>query len=335
MSTPLTDLQRRALELVKQSDFGEEAARVNAAIAEQAPQDISAWTRLGRCHLEQRNWDEAVTALRTALSLNPSHTIATNLLNEVRKQRALTPTAAQRSMTGFGTREFAMLSSLSASEACAALQSRIDMLLETLNATDTAARIVSARHAAGATGSKLFHANSPVAHSIGHIYVFQHGGRFEPQFNIGWFSSPPFPSSCVRIGLGFNVAPAGVEAGQESALGSYERFQRTLEKSWKRELARWMADNGGFIQYGDRPPSTCSPTRPSSGCSTATTPRRSNGSSSAAGCFSTSPTMRELWATGRGSGKQWTTRSGRSTRSGWERIAEIGVGIVCRNAPGA
>jgi tetratricopeptide (TPR) repeat protein len=254
MSTPLTDLQRRALELVKQSDFGEEAARVNAAIAEQAPQDISAWTRLGRCHLEQRNWDEAVTALRTALSLNPSHTIATNLLNEVRKQRALTPTAAQRSMTGFGTREFAMLSSLSASEACAALQSRIDMLLETLNATDTAARIVSARHAAGATGSKLFHANSPVAHSIGHIYVFQHGGRFEPQFNIGWFSSPPFPSSCVRIGLGFNVAPAGVEAGQESALGSYERFQRTLEKSWKRELARWMADNGGFIQYGDRPP---------------------------------------------------------------------------------
>ena len=254
MSTPLTDLQRRALELVKQSDFGEEATRVNAAIAEQAPQDISAWTRLGRCHLEQRNWDEAVTALRTALSLNPSHTIATNLLNEVRKQRALTPTAAQRSMTGFGTREFAMLSSLSASEACAALQSRIDMLLETLNATDTAARIVSARHAAGATGSKLFHANSPVAHSIGHIYVFQHGGRFEPQFNIGWFSSPPFPSSCVRIGLGFNVAPAGVEAGQESALGSYERFQRTLEKSWKRELARWMADNGGFIQYGDRPP---------------------------------------------------------------------------------
>jgi len=139
MSTPLTDLQRRALELVKQSDFGEEAARVNAAIAEQAPQDISAWTRLGRCHLEQRNWDEAVTALRTALSLNPSHTIATNLLNEVRKQRALTPTAAQRATTGFGTREFAMLSSLSATEACAALQPRIDMLLDTLNATETAA----------------------------------------------------------------------------------------------------------------------------------------------------------------------------------------------------
>jgi tetratricopeptide (TPR) repeat protein len=250
----LADLQRRALELVKQSDFGEEATSVNAAITEQAPQDISAWTRLGRCHLEQRNWDEAVTALRTALGLNPSHTIATNLLNEVRKQRALTPTAAQRATTGFGTREFAMLSSLSASEACAALQPRIDMLLETLNATDTAARIVSARQAAGASGSKLFHANSPVAHSIGHIYVFHHGGRFEPQFNVGWFSSPPFPSSCVRIGIGFNVAPASVEAGQESALAAVERFQQTLEKSWKRELARWMTASGGFIQYGDRPP---------------------------------------------------------------------------------
>jgi len=250
----LADLQRRALELVKQGDFGDEAARVNAGITEQAPQDISAWTRLGRCHLEQRHWDEAVTALRTALSLNPSHTIATNLLNEVRKQRALTPTAAQRSTTGFGTREFAVLSSLSASEACEALQPRIDMLLETLNATDTAARIVSARQAAGATGSKLFHANSPVAHSIGHIFVFHHGGRFEPQFNIGWFSSPPFPASCVRVGLGFNVAPAGVEAGQESVLASFERFQQTLEKSWKHELRRWMAANGGFIQHGDRAP---------------------------------------------------------------------------------
>jgi hypothetical protein len=254
MSTPLPELQRRALELVKQGDFGDEAAHVNAAITETAPSDISAWTRLGRCHLEQRNWDEAVTALRTALSLNPSHTIATNLLNEVRKQRALTPTAAQRSTTGFGSREFALLSTLSASEACAALQPRIDMLLETLNATDTAARIVSARQAAGETGSKLFHANSSSAHSIGHIFVFHHGGRFEPQFNVGWFSSPPFPSSCVRIGLGFNVAPSSVEAGQQRALVFFDRFQQTLEKSWKRELARWMAANGGFIQYGDRPP---------------------------------------------------------------------------------
>ena len=222
-----------------------------------------------------------------------------------------------------------MLSSLSATESCAALQPRIDMLLETLNATDTAARIVSARQAAGETGSKLFHANSPVAHSIGHIFVFHHGGRFEPQFNIGWFSSPPFPASCVRIGLGFNVAPAGVEAGQESALASFERFQQTLEKSWKRELARWMAANGGFIQYGDRPPAVdLLPDQAVEWLLNCRTPRRSNGSSSAAGCFSTSRTMRESWATGRGSEKPWTTRSGRCIRSGWGLIGKKWVSGV-------
>jgi tetratricopeptide (TPR) repeat protein len=254
----LADLERRALELVKRGDFGEEASRVNAAIAEQAPRDVSAWTRLGRCYLEQRNWDDAVLALRAALAVNPSHTIATNLLNEVRKQRALTPTAAQRSTTGFGAREFAMLAALSASEACAALQPRIDMLLDALNSTDTAARIVSVRQSQAESGTKLFHANSHSARATGHVSVSHRGGRFEPQFNLGWLSSPPFPASCVRMGLGFNFTAVRREsdevAGLERALAFFERFQQTLEKSWKRELARWMAANGGFIQYADRPP---------------------------------------------------------------------------------
>jgi tetratricopeptide (TPR) repeat protein len=250
----LADLQRRALELVKQGDFGDEASRVNAAITELSPRDISAWTRLGRCHLEQRNWDDAVVALRAALSVNPSHTIATSLLNEVRKQRARTPTAAERSTTGFGAREFAMIASLSGEDACAALRPRIDALLDTLNATDTAALVVSARRSRGEDGSKLFHAGSHSAPSSGLVSVFHHGGRHEPQFNMGWLSHPPFPASCVRIGLGFNLSSAAGEDGQERALEFFERFQRTLETSWKRELARWMAANGGFIQYSDRPP---------------------------------------------------------------------------------
>ena len=37
-------------------------------------------------------------------------------------------------------------------------------------------------------------------------------------------------------------------------LAFFERFQQTVERSWKRELARWMAANGGFLQYGARPP---------------------------------------------------------------------------------
>ena len=54
--------------------------------------------------------------------------------------------------------------------------------------------------------------------------------------------------------MGFNFSRAAGEDKQERALEFFERFQRTLDKSWKRELARWMATNGGFIQYADHEP---------------------------------------------------------------------------------
>jgi hypothetical protein len=258
MSTDIVELERRALELVKQADFGAEAIRVNAAIAEHAPRNESAWTRLGRCHLEQRNWDEAVVALRTALTLNPSSTVATNLLGEVRKRRALTPTASQRVTTGFSAREFAMLETLSPDEVTRALRPRIEALFDAVNASTIAARIVETRQRQGESGSKLFHANSFHSISTGHIFAFHHGARWEPQFNIGWFSSPPLDASCVRVGLGFNFSTTGRDpdrvAGQERILAFFERFQQALDKSWRQELARWMAASAGFIQYADHPP---------------------------------------------------------------------------------
>jgi tetratricopeptide (TPR) repeat protein len=253
----LADLQRRALDLMKLADFGPDAVRINQAIVEQAPNDTAAWTRLGRCHLEQRNFDEAVTALRTALARNPSSSVATNLLNEVRKQRALTPTAVERAITGFSAREFALLESLPVDEAYKALRPRIDALFDTLNASSVAARIVEARQRRGESGSKLFHANSCSIGSAGHIFAFHYGGRWEPQFNLGWYS-PPAGDACFRAGLGFHVSRTdrGPDraAGQERVLASFERFQRTVDRSWKQELARWMTGNGGFLQYGARPP---------------------------------------------------------------------------------
>ena len=256
--TDIDALQRRALELMKHADFGEESIRVNREIVERSPTDEGAWTRLGRCHLEQRQFDEAVTALRTALSINPSKTIATNLLNEVRKRRALTPTATQRASTGFSSREFALIETLTGDELLQALRPRMEALFDTLNASTAAGRIVDARRRAGESGSKLFHANSYYpGQAAGHVYAFHHGGRWEPQFNLGWFT-PPIAASCLRIGIGFNVSRAGRDPnpddGQERALRYFERFQRTIAKSWQRELARWMAADGGFIQYGDNPP---------------------------------------------------------------------------------
>lgn len=254
------DLQRRALELARQGDFGDEAARVNAAIIEFAPQDVSAWTRLGRCHFEQRNWDEATSALRAALQLNPAHTVATNLLNEVRKHRREAPPRAEPSTTGFGPREFGMLQSPPVGERRHALRTKVGALLETLNATHTSSLIARARRDAGAHESTLFDADVGDMDAKGRLVVYQRGGRFEPQLNLGWFSHPPFPANCMRVGLGFDFSAGGTDAdsvaGCEQALSFFERFQQVLARSWSVELTRWMASDGGFIQYGDRPPAT-------------------------------------------------------------------------------
>jgi tetratricopeptide (TPR) repeat protein len=257
-STDLATLERRALDYMKQADFGPDAVRVNTQIVEQAPTQESAWTRLGRCHLEQRNFDEAVSALRAALALNPANGVATNLLTEVRRRRALTPSAIARATTGFSPREFALIETLAPEEACRALRTRIDALFDAVNASPIAARIVEARRHQHESGSKLFHANSVHSSSTGHIFAFHHGGRWEPQLNLGWFSSPPHAATCMRIGLGFDASQAARDpdrtAGAEAVLACFERFQQALEKSWKSELARWMGASGGFIQYGDHAP---------------------------------------------------------------------------------
>lgn len=257
MTDDLPSLERRALELMKTADFGDESVRVNAAIVERRPRDEGAWTRLGRCYLEQRRFDEAVAALRTALAINPAKTIATNLLAEVRKRRALTP-AVQRAATGFTSREFALIESLAGDELLEALQPRIEALFDTLNQSSVAGRIVDAR-LRGEAGAKLFHANSCHAASTpGHVYAFHHGGRWEPQFNLGWFARP-VTASCMRIGVGFHFSHEGRDpdrqAGQEAILQYFERFQQALASSWRGELARWLGVSGGFLQYGRNPPS--------------------------------------------------------------------------------
>ena len=255
----VVQLEARAIGLMKSGDFGDEAVRINQALVERAPQNDRAWTRLGRCLLEQRRFDAAIEALRTALSVNGANTVATNLLSETRKRRAMTPTAAERATTGFTVREFAVLETHSPADACAALRTRIELLFDSVNAMSIAARIVEARQRQGAAGTKLFHANSCHPGGAGHIDAFHHGGRWEPQFNIGWFTEPSM-ASCVRIGIGFNTSSAGRdperETGQEQVLRYFERFQRTVAKSWRTELARWMASNAGFLQTAAQPPAT-------------------------------------------------------------------------------
>jgi hypothetical protein len=253
------NLQQRAVELAKNNSYGVEALDVNLQITRDDPANQGAWTRLARCYLEQRRFADAAGALATVLELNPSNTIAKSLLSEVTKRRAMALPAAESS-SGFSAHDFDALGHLAPVEAARALGPKIEALLMSINEQRTAARIVEARNRAGQPGSKLFHRNSFHEGGDGLIYAYHHGGRWEPQFNLGWLSATPWGGDWMRIGLGFNLAASGGReeqaGGQEGMVRYVEIFQQQLSTAWRRHLADWMGTSGGFIQYGSRGPAT-------------------------------------------------------------------------------
>jgi hypothetical protein len=251
------NLQQRAVELAKSNSFGGEALDVNLQITRDDPSNQGAWTRLARCYMEQRRFADAAGALATVLDLNPSNTIAKSLLTEVTKRRAMALPAAE-ALSGFSAPEFDALGHLAPVEAARALGPKIESLLLAVNDQRTAARIVETRNRAGQPGSKLFHRNSYHEGGDGLVHAYHHGGRWEPQFNIGWLSANRWGGDWMRIGIGFNLlAAAGRDdqaGGQEGMVRYFEIFQQQLASAWRRHLSDWMGKSGGFIQYGARGP---------------------------------------------------------------------------------
>ena len=257
MPAPLADLQQRAVELAKHHNFGSDALQVNLEITREDAANQGAWTRLARCFLEQRRFSEAAGALATVLDLNPSNTIARSLLTEVTRRRASALPEAEAA-SGFAAHDFDALGHLAPPDAARALGPKMEALLLSANEQPTARRIVEVRTRAGQSGSKLFHRNSYHARTSGHLYAYQHGGRREPQFNVGLFSGARWGGDWFRAGLGFNLANGGRENdpddGQEVILAAFERFQRQAAGAWRSHLVDWMDKSGGFIQYGTRGP---------------------------------------------------------------------------------
>lgn len=257
MPIDTTALERQAIEYAKLGNFGPEAREINRTLAEAAPTNQGAWTRLGRCCLEMQQYDDAVAAFARALELNPSNTIAKSLHQEVLRRRALAPVRSEAA-SGFTPQDFYTLGQLPAPDAARALGPKFESLLMSLNEQRTSTRIVEARNRAGQSGSKLFRRNSFYAGMHGHIFAFHHGGRWEPQFNLGIFSANPWGESCFRMGIGFNMSPAGSdpdrEAGQANTLAAFERFQHQVARTWRGHLVDWMGGHGGFIQFGERGP---------------------------------------------------------------------------------
>ena len=272
--TPIQSLEQQATDFARRGDFGVEARQINEDLAREAPDNAGAWTRLGRCCLELGQLDEATAALDAALQLNPQNTIASSLQQEVSRRRAklsaaIPPVKKPRAnaskkdspvVGGFGRPEFATLGQLTAPAAVEALGPRVEAILMALNERPFADKIVEARHRAGQSGGKLFRRNSFYPGGAGHIYAMQHGGRWEPQLNLGFFAASRWGRNAVRAGIGFNLAQGEVdrerEAGQERLLAQFERFQQLVSTEWRQLLTDWMGANGGFIQYGDQPPST-------------------------------------------------------------------------------
>lgn len=278
----ITSLEQKAIEYAKRGDFGADAKRVNEELTQAAPDNQGAWTRLARCNIELGLLDDANTALETVLQLNPQNTIARSLLQEsIRrsvmleaplepeprrkrsstgavkpKKKAPTGSGATR---GFGRPQFAALGQLAPVSAIESLGPTIEPLLMALNERPFAAKVVDARNRAGHSGSRLFRRNSIHGGGDGHLYVFHHGGRWEPQINVGFFASQQWGRAAVRAGIGFNLSLAGSDAdrqaGQERAVAYFESFQKLVASEWKQLLTTWMAANGGFIQNGDRQPS--------------------------------------------------------------------------------
>jgi tetratricopeptide (TPR) repeat protein len=257
MSIDTAALERRAIEFAKTGNFGSDALEINRELTVAAPANQGAWTRLARCCMEQRQFEDAAAALGKALELNPSNSIAKSLQQEVIRRRAMTPVRSDAA-SGFTPQDFYTLGQLAPTDASRALSAKFESLLMSLNEQRTAARIVDARNRAGQSGSKLFRRNSFYPGQHGHMFAFHHGGRWEPQFNLGMFSANPWGTNVFRIGIGFNMSHAGSdpdrEAGQASALASFERFQRELASTWRGHVTDWMSTSSGFIQYGERGP---------------------------------------------------------------------------------
>ena len=248
----ITSLEQRAIDFARRGDFGAEAREVNDELTRLAPANQGAWTRLARCNIELGLLDEANAALETVLSLNPQNMIARSLLQEsirreVRRQpqevaapkrgrgtstKARKSAAESAARGGFGRAQFAALQQLAPASAQESLGPAVEALLMAVNERAFATKVVEARNRAGQSGSKLFRRNSFHAGGEGHLFAFHHGGRWEPQINVGFYSVAAWGRSAIRAGIGFNLTQSGAdrerEAGQERVVAYYEAFQRLV-----------------------------------------------------------------------------------------------------------
>ena len=250
----IRELEQRAVTLVKAGVFDLTAVDVNQRILSFDPVNRGALNRLARCFVEAGQLEDAEGACLRVLEHEPANTIARHRLEEVRAGRAMNR-GPSTSFNGFGADDFEELAGCRSSESVARFKDRMADLCERLEDLVLTERVKAAR---GSESKRLFGARNLFSGGAGHLFLFQVGGRWEPQFNIGLFSARQWKQDWLRIGLGFNLTAAGRDPnpqdGLERLTARFLAFQEEVRSASREWLTRWLRNNDGYVQRAGRGP---------------------------------------------------------------------------------
>jgi len=282
-------LEERARALAVAQDFGAEALDVNRRLVAANPADAASRTRLGRCYLEAGRLDEAEAEYREVLRVNPRNRIAVGGLETIERQRnaaamaeqarvarpararraaaphpsapspspSLTSEPVPQTFTGFSAGDFAELGGCRRGAVQARFAPRVVDLVRRVNALASSVEMAGIREAGK---RQLFRVGRADVHPAdAHWYVFNLGGRWEPQCNIGMYGGGR-AGNWLRIGVGYNLNDEGADAERSSGVTQvrdhFRRFQRLLTSARRSLLLGWMVKEDARLEYehaGPRP----------------------------------------------------------------------------------
>ena len=270
----------RARALAVAQDFGTEALDLNSRLVSANPADAASRTRLARCYLQAGRLDEAEAEYREVLRLNPRNLIATGGLETIDRQRHQAAAAAEdvrgrpprvrregtpvrraplssssepvpQTFAGFGPADFIELASCRRGQVQARFGPRVLDLVRRVNALASSVELAGIREAGK---RQLFRVGRSDVHpGDAHWHVFNLGGRWAPQCNIGMYGGRPV-GNWLRIGIGFELTEQdGTDSdratGASEARDRFRQFQKILRSPRRSLFLGWMVKENARLEY--------------------------------------------------------------------------------------
>jgi hypothetical protein len=283
----MSSSQDRARALAIAQDFGAEALKLNGQLVAADATDVASRTRLARCYREAGRIEESEAQYREVLRIDPRNRIASGGLASIdqdrrrgaeaieeasapraqRARRAAAParrteashapseTAVPLIFNGF-QRDFAELRSCPPREARARFAPRVVDLIKRINALASSEEIASIREPGR---RQLFRLSRTDVHvEPAQWFVYNIGGRWEPQFNIGMYAGTGKVADWVRVGIGFHLANDGADSegatGARDVRNRFRRLQAILASPQRSLFLGWMIKENGLIEFNENGP---------------------------------------------------------------------------------